>query len=186
MRIPSIRSTASRTEPTATSSPGCGRRPRALKTRPAMLRAPSWGSCVPMVALKSSMVIDPATTSVSMRSGRRREVVLAFDLADDLLQDVPHGHDAGRPAVFVDHDRELLARLTQLAQQRAEILGLGDDERRCARSPTGKWGSRRAAATISCTCTTPTRANTVTPDRRLGAQSSAQSDRSIAARAVTW
>ena len=78
------------------------------------------------------MVIEPATSTVwaSMRLQRRvGQIELVFDLADDLLQHVLQRDDAGRRAVLVDNDRKLLALLTQLAQQRADILGFGDDER---------------------------------------------------------
>jgi hypothetical protein len=57
------------------------------------------------------------------------QVVLVLDLAEDLLRDVFERHDAGCGAVFADHDGEVLAAFTQLAQQGPEVLGLRDDRR---------------------------------------------------------
>ena len=57
-------------------------------------------------------------------------VVLVVDLADDLLQHVLDGDQPGHAAVFVDHDRHVVARLAELAQQHVELLRFGDQHRR--------------------------------------------------------
>ncbi|CAM5437629.1 hypothetical protein STENM36S_08984 [Streptomyces tendae] len=55
--------------------------------------------------------------------------MLVADLADELLDDVLQGDDAGRAAVLVDHDRDgLLA--AQPGEQRPYGQGLGDEQRR--------------------------------------------------------
>jgi hypothetical protein len=69
--------------------------------------------------LTSSIVIDPATRTV--RSSTRstvssRQVELVLDLADELLEDVLERDDARRAAVLVDHDRQVLPGVAQLAQ----------------------------------------------------------------------
>ena len=51
--------------------------------------------------------------------------MLVGDLADELLDDVLEGDDAGRPAVLVDDDRHLQALLAQRLEQRVEPHGLG-------------------------------------------------------------
>jgi putative hemolysin len=50
------------------------------------------------------------------------QLVLAFDLADDLLEDVLHRHDAGRPAVLVDHGDFNETVRTQLPQEGARTM----------------------------------------------------------------
>ena len=57
-------------------------------------------------------------------------VVLVANLADQLLDDVLDGHEAGRAAVLVDDDRELKALLLELAQQIDDALRLGHERRR--------------------------------------------------------
>ena len=57
-------------------------------------------------------------------------VVLVVDLADDLFQHILDGDQTGDAAVFVDHDRHVIARLAELAQQDIEALGFRDQHRR--------------------------------------------------------
>ena len=126
MRRPSTASIRTSAPSTRTTSPASGRRPSASKASPASVRGPSCGSDAPTSSLKSSIVIEPATRTVCSSTRvelRGRQVELVLDLAHDLLEHVVHGHDPGRAAVLVDHDRDLLALLAQLAQQRAEVLG---------------------------------------------------------------
>ena len=54
-------------------------------------------------------------------------VVLVLDLADDLLDDVLHGHQAGDAAVLVDDDGHLRLDLLELAQEVRDGHGLGDE-----------------------------------------------------------
>jgi hypothetical protein len=58
------------------------------------------------------------------------EVVFVLDVADDLLQHVLDGDQAGDAAVLVDHDRHVVARGAELAQQDVEALGFGNEDRR--------------------------------------------------------
>jgi hypothetical protein len=64
MRSPATSSTSNLAPSTTTASPGTGRRPSALNTSPAIVRASSCGSDVPTASLKSSIVIEPATLTV--------------------------------------------------------------------------------------------------------------------------
>ena len=52
-------------------------------------------------------------------------VVLVGDLADDLLEDVLDGDDAGGAAVLVDDDGDVPALRLHLAQQVVDRLGVG-------------------------------------------------------------
>src|SRR5690606_22257930 len=53
-------------------------------------------------------------------------VVLVVDLAADLLEHVLDRHQSGHAAILVDHDRHVVARLAEFAQQHVELLRLGD------------------------------------------------------------
>src|SRR5207342_3741428 len=57
-------------------------------------------------------------------------VVLVVDVADDLLEYVLDGDQPGDAAVLVDHDRHVVARLAELAQQHVEALGFGNQHGR--------------------------------------------------------
>ncbi len=59
-------------------------------------------------------------------------VVLVADVADDLLQDVLEGDQPRRPTELVDHDGEVDPPRLHLAQERADLLGLGREEHRLA------------------------------------------------------
>src|SRR5690606_17906286 len=67
----------------------------------------------------------PAAVSGLVGAGAAA-VVLVGHLADDLLDDVLEGDDAGRAAVLVDDDRHLHAVVTQGDEQRGEPERLGD------------------------------------------------------------
>ncbi len=58
------------------------------------------------------------------------DVVLVLDFADDLLQHVLDGHQAGHAAVFVDDHGHVVVVGAELTQQHVEALGLGDEGRR--------------------------------------------------------
>lgn len=69
--------------------------------------------------------------------GQRDDAVLALglvefvlDLADDLLQHVLDGDQPGRAAEFVDHDRQVVAVGSEVAQQVVQRLALGHEDRR--------------------------------------------------------
>ena len=56
-------------------------------------------------------------------------VVLVEHLADDLLDEVLEGDDAGRAAVLVDDDGHLIPARAQLRDERVEVHGLGHAQR---------------------------------------------------------
>jgi hypothetical protein len=58
------------------------------------------------------------------------EVVFVLDVANDLFQHVFDGDQAGDAAVFVDHDRHVIARDAEFTQQDVEALGFGDEDDR--------------------------------------------------------
>ena len=61
-------------------------------------------------------------------SSQRRPVavVLVRHLADKLLHQIFDGHDPGRPAELVDHDRHLQRHPLQDVQQRIQVKAFGD------------------------------------------------------------
>ena len=52
------------------------------------------------------------------------DIVLVLDVADDLLQHVLDGHQAGDTAVLVDHQRHVVAGAAKFLEQYVEALGL--------------------------------------------------------------
>ena len=58
------------------------------------------------------------------------DIELVLDLADDLFEQILERADAGRAAVLVDDNREMVVRLPEFLQQRGEVLRLRDDVRR--------------------------------------------------------
>ena len=71
---------------------------------------------------------EPAVAFVDDRL--RLDVVLVADLADDLLEQILDGHEAGRAAVLVHDDRNLRLLPLELLQELRHPLGLGHDDRR--------------------------------------------------------
>jgi hypothetical protein len=61
------------------------------------------------------------------------EVVLVLDVADDLFQHVLDGDQTGDAAVFVDHDRHVVARRPEFSQQNVQALRFGNEDRRAQR-----------------------------------------------------
>ena len=57
-------------------------------------------------------------------------IVLVVDLANDFLQDVLNGDQAGDTAVFVDHDRHMVVRGAEVLEQYVQVLRFGDENRR--------------------------------------------------------
>ena len=68
--------------------------------------------------------------SAELLDAGRLAVVLVGDLADDLLEDVLDGDQAGRAAVLVDDDREVALVALHLAQQVVDRLALGHEVHR--------------------------------------------------------
>ena len=64
--------------------------------------------------------------SVRRASSEATLVVLVGDLADDLLDDVLEGDDAGDAAVLVDDDGHLQALVAQLDHEGADRRGFGN------------------------------------------------------------
>ena len=60
----------------------------------------------------------------------RLDVVFVADLADDLLEKILDGDEAGGAAVFVDDDRHLDLPALELLQQLRHALGFGDERGR--------------------------------------------------------
>ncbi len=58
------------------------------------------------------------------------EVVLVLDVADDLLEHVLDRDQARDAAIFVDHDRHVVAARAELAQEHIEPLRLRHEHRR--------------------------------------------------------
>jgi hypothetical protein len=58
------------------------------------------------------------------------EVVLVLDVADDLLEHVLDGDQAGHAAVFVDHDGHVVVVRAEVAQQHVQALRFRDEDRR--------------------------------------------------------
>ena len=97
----------------------------------------------------------------------RLDVVLVGDLADQLLEQVLEGDEAGRAAVLVDDDGEVHLLLAHLPQQLGHPLGLGHEPRRSghgadrdrrrgrrarpARGPSGRRRRRRRRSIVPVT-----------------------------------
>ena len=124
-----------------------GARARRTPARPASA-ARAAAARVPSSSLKSSIVIEPATSKVCSSIG----VIVASGRSNSSsispTSSSRTSSSATMPAVSPyssTHDRELLALLAQLAQQRAEVLGLGHDVAGRASSPTGPGRRPRGA-----------------------------------------
>src|SRR5690606_32343125 len=64
------------------------------------------------------------------QAGAVAVVVLVVYLADDLLEHVLDGDQAGDAAVFIDDDGHVVARQPELLEQDVQALGLGNQHRR--------------------------------------------------------
>ena len=82
------------------------------------------------IGVSASTAYWPSACAAISACGVLGLVVLVVDLADDLLQHVLDRHQSGDAAVLVDHDRHVVARLAELAQQHVEFLGFRDQHRR--------------------------------------------------------
>ena len=114
-----------------------GQRARSwLSTRPPMVSCSSSLNSVPKVGVEVGDLgqrLD-AVAAVAVEQDvvlGLVEVVLVLDVADDLLEHVLDGHQAGDAAVLVDHDRHVVAvaRGSRL-QQHVQPLRFGDEHRR--------------------------------------------------------
>ena len=54
--------------------------------------------------------------------------MFVVDLADDFLQHVFHGDDAGGPAVFVEHDGQVGLEALHVGQHVLDLAGGGDQQ----------------------------------------------------------
>ena len=88
--------------------------------------------------------VDPGLVVGQPDDQRLLLVVLVLDLADDLLEEVLDGDQAGRPAVLVEHDRDVDLAPLELVEQVVDAHRLGHEdgrpeqrpERAVARRPT--------------------------------------------------
>lgn len=67
--------------------------------------------------IKGHVAVDHKGVGVQLADGFLHGIVLVPDFADQLLEDILHGHDALGPAIFVDDDRDVgLVGLQKLKQ----------------------------------------------------------------------
>ena len=95
------------------SSPTCGSWPSAAITKPATVSYGPSGSSTPGLVLEVVEVEQAVDLDVAADGGRVVGVVvvvLVADVADELLDEVLEGDDAGGAAVLVDDDREVVPR----------------------------------------------------------------------------
>ena len=79
--------------------------------------------------------IDPGLVVGELDDHRLFLVVLVLDLADDLLEQVLDGHQAGRAAVLVEHDREVDLAPLELVEQVVHAHRFGHEDRRAQDGP---------------------------------------------------
>ena len=133
LRRPASRSAVSRSPATSPSAPGIGTRPRVLAEQAAD------GVDVLVVDVdveQLAEVVDVqragtrVVPSAELLDPGALPVVLVGDLADDLLEDVLDGDQAGRAAVLVDDDRDVVWLALHLAQQVVDRLAVGHEDGR--------------------------------------------------------
>ena len=78
----------------------------------------------------------------------RRLVVLVENLADDLLEQILHRHEARRAAVLVEHDRHVLLESLEVGEHLFDLARAGHDvhrphDRRAARTSSGVRAQHR-------------------------------------------
>ena len=98
---------------------------------PTVSYGPSSGTLTPARSSSSSGRSMPGkvTQSRERTTPDPGAIVLVRDLADELLDEVLQRRDSGGAAVFVDHDRHLVAASPQLAEQHVEFHGLRHAQR---------------------------------------------------------
>ena len=122
MRRPSISSTVSTCPATSTVSPSAGSWPSVASMYPATVSYGPSGSSIPVCSANSSRLSRPSTSmaaAAQLPGLALVYVVLVLDVADQLLDQVLQGDDAGRAAVLVHHDgqvRPVAAHLRQRGQ----------------------------------------------------------------------
>ena len=85
-----------------------------------------------------------ASSSDSRTIERLLLVVLVLDLADDLLEEVLDRDQAGRPAVLVEHDRDVDLAPLELVEQVVDAHRLGHEDGRPEQGPERRpLGGRR-------------------------------------------
>ena len=127
LRRPVVPSATSRRPPTVAAAPGIGTRPSAWASRPPTVSTSSAGSSTSKISPRSSIgsrAVTRTEPSAQALDRRTLDVVLVGDLADDLLEDVLDGDQAGGAAVLVDHDHQVRAGGLHLGQQVVDRLGL--------------------------------------------------------------
>ena len=112
-------------------SPTAGTRPMCDSRYPPTVSKPSRSIWTLSRSATSSMSTLPLKTKAAVALVDDRlglDVVLVANLADDLLEQIFDGHEAGRPAVLVDDDRALRLLALELLQQFGHALGLRHDD----------------------------------------------------------
>ena len=82
--------------------------------------------------------VDPRLVVREPDDERLLLVVLVLDLADDLLEEVLDRDQARRPAVFVEHDREVDLAPLELVEQVVDAHRFGHEDRR-AEERAKRW-----------------------------------------------
>ena len=92
----------------------------------------SWNLEVPQVeqVVDRGPAVDPRPVLAQLLDQRLLDVVLVLDLADDLLEEVLDRDQARRPAVLVEHDRDVDLAPLELVQQVVDRHRLRDEDRR--------------------------------------------------------
>ena len=148
LRRPPVLSATSRSPPTSAVAPGIGTRPSARASRPPTVSTSSSSGSSTSNSSPRSSTGSRAVTRMRRRPAPRpaaaRRFVLVGDLADDLLEDVLDGDQAGGAAVLVDDDRDVDALGLHLAQQLVDRLGLRHEAG--VRITSSTVGRRRSAA----------------------------------------
>ena len=146
-RRPSVDSTVSVRPSTLTVAPGVGHPAEAVEDEAAdrvvlvpVLEQRLEVEVGPDLAevVDRGAAVDPGPRVVEPDDHLLLGVVLVLDLADDLLEEVLDGHEAGRPAVLVEHDRDVDLAPLELVQQVVDGHALGHEHRRPEQGPEGR------------------------------------------------
>ena len=143
-RRPSVVSTVRVSPSTSTWSPGFGTVADAVVDQPAdgvvfvgvlepEVRVEQLGQVVDV-----GPAVDPRLVVGQPHDERLLLVVLVLDLADDLLEQVLDGHQAGRPAVLVEHDRDVDLAALEFVEQVVDAHRLGHEDGRPEDGPQGR------------------------------------------------
>ena len=128
-----------------------GARAASRTTAPTGSAHSSSSICTPSV--RSSSIVARASTSQALslvrhrHDARRLDVELVADLADDLLEQILHRHDAARAAVLVDDDGDRGLRALHVAEHVEQALRLGHEEDVAPDARRASWSFAAAGST---------------------------------------